>query len=423
MMKHLKRPLALMLVSLLVLAACNATGGEESASIPTATLEPLVTLTPRPTATPVVTRTPLPTFTPIPTDTLTPSETPIPPSPTATPAINGIVSGQQRINFRDGPGRTFEVIGGITPGTGLLVLGQNGDGTWLNVRLDDGTEGWVSTGLIRIASTSTPVPTATPTVDRTALALGTPLPTALIGGGTVTPTPPRAAVSATPVGTRPGDDEVLFSGDDEPTEPFLPIINVTAINETATALAGGIVEISPPPPRTQSPLTPAATGQSPNVNPTAEPEISPTVPSPPAPEGDAVVQENREIFAMCDNPALGGGSAPTDLKVGSSVIVWWSWIVADPSYIPQHEQNVVYEVALNGEVLSDWRNFGSSVRETGSSYVKSWAVPAGTLDEPGTYRVTYRATWRQTIEDGYERFGPGTPNPVEEGSCTFTVRE
>jgi hypothetical protein len=53
--------------------------------------------------------------------------------------------------------------------------------------------------------------------------------------------------------------------------------------------------------------------------------------------------------------------------------------------------------------------------------VKSWYVPAGELTEPGTYRIEYRASWSQQISDGYELFGPGTNNLIEEGSCTFTV--
>ncbi|MFW5691354.1 MAG: SH3 domain-containing protein [Chloroflexota bacterium] len=415
-MTRLIRVLFITLTGLTLLAACDGDSSGEAAAVPTATLQPLVTLTPRPTATPLITRTPLPTFTPIPSDTLTPSITPIPPTPTPTPAITGIVGGSQRINFRAGPGRTEDVIGALTPGTGLLILGQNFDGTWFNVRLEDGTEGWVSAGLIFVEATRTPVPTATPTIDETALALGTPLPTALIGGGTVTPTPPRAAVTATPV-----DDSVAAASTDSgpatPTESFLPVINVDAINMTATALAGGVVPISPPAP--QQPLTPAATGQSPNVNPT--PRVSPT--SPPAPvSGQATVQENRLVFAMCDNPALGGDTPPTDLAAGSSIIVWWSWIVADPRYMPEHEENVIYEVTLNGEALPNWRGYGGEIRQTGSSWAKSWFVPAGVLEEPGTYRISYRATWRQQINDGFDLFGPGTRNPVEEGSCTFTVR-
>jgi hypothetical protein len=126
---------------------------------------------------------------------------------------------------------------------------------------------------------------------------------------------------------------------------------------------------------------------------------------------------------MCDNPALGGDPPPDDLAVGSSIIIWWSWIVADPDLIPQHEANVSYQVTLNDEQVTGWRSYGGEVRQVGSSYVKSWYVPAGTLDEPGTYRINYRATWSQQISDGFELFGPGTRNPVEEGSCTFTVRD
>lgn len=415
---NLRRFTTYLIISLLALAACTGDDGEEVAAVPTVTLQPLVTLTPRLTATPVITRTPLPTFTPIPSETLTPSVTPVPPTPTATPPITGIVGGPRRINLRAGPGTTHDTIGGLTPGTGILILGQNEDGTWLNILLDDGTEGWVSAGLIYIEPTATPFPTMTPTTDLTAVALGTTFPTAVFGGGTITPTPPRSVVSPTPADGTSAAVVATPVGSATATQPFLPVINVGAINQTATALAGGISEIEPP-----APLTPAATGQSPNrPQPGITPQASSTLITPPPASGNATVQEDRPVFALCDNPALGGEPAPTDLAAGSSIVIYWGWIVADPSYIPQHEAAVSYEIAINGTPVSaNWRQFGSPVRQTGSSHAKFWYLPAGTL-EAGTYRITYRATWSEQISDGYELFGPGTNNFVEEGSCTFTVR-
>ena len=405
------------LIGLLTLAACSGDKKEEVAAVPTVTLQPLVTLTPRLTATPVITRTPLPTFTPIPSETLTPSITPVPPSPTATPPITGIVGGQNRINLRAGPSRESEAIGALTPGTGILILGRNDDNTWLNILLDDGTEGWVSAGLIYIEPTSTPFPTMTPTTDLTSIALGTTFPTSVFGGGTITPTPPRSVVTPTPPdGTSAA---VVSTPNTTPTESFLPVINVGAINQTATALAGGISEISPP-----APLTPAATGQSPNHPPTTIPTqaANSTLVTPPPASGSATVQEDRPIFALCDNTALGGETAPTDLAAGSSIIIYWGWIVSDPSFMQQHIDVVSYEIAINDTPLQvNWRQFGSPIRQVGNSYAKFWYIPGGTL-EAGTYRITYRASWSEQISDGYDLFGPGTNNFVEEGSCTFTVR-
>ncbi|MBL8156363.1 MAG: SH3 domain-containing protein, partial [Anaerolineae bacterium] len=159
------------LVIALTLAACQNEGGVQVVEgIATDTLAPIVSMTPRFTATPVPSRTPLPTF------TLTPSNTPLSPTPsntptpTATPPITGIVASLQTVNVRQGPGTEFDSIIALTPGTGVMILGQNEDGRWLNIRLDDGREGWISAALLRINPTPTLIPTATPSPDLTALA-------------------------------------------------------------------------------------------------------------------------------------------------------------------------------------------------------------------------------------------------------------
>ena len=426
----------------LLLAACTSSGNEVTRT-PTVTIEPLFTLTPRLTATPVQTSTPLPTFTPI------PSETPIPPTPSDTPTptptapIEGIISSVQTVNVREGPGTTFSAIRALVPGTGVEVLSQNLEGTWFNIKMEDGTEGWVSSRLIFLPPTATPFPTITPSPNLTALALGTPLPTAVIGGGTITPTPPLSAVSATPA-----IEETEVNEDVTPTETnvFLPVIDIDAINQTATALAAGvIVQISPP--------APAETGQSPNVLPTGtEVQIRvvtetptpegfriPDTPTPPSrataeegtpgtptatftplPPGSAVVGQGVDVFAMCDNAAF-GIPAPSTIAAGSTIEVYWAWFVTDPSLIDQHVEAVSYQVRVNDELLPNWQQYGQRTVPAGDGYAKYWYVPYGPLDA-GTYTITYEATWGEQISDGYDVFGPGTRNLTETGSCTFVVR-
>jgi uncharacterized protein YgiM (DUF1202 family) len=90
-----------------------------------------------------------------PTDTLTPTSTPTD-TPTVTPtfeppvAVRGVIDSDQGVNVREGPGRTFPPIASLPPGTIVQITGRNGDGTWLKVKLDDGTEGWVSAGLVGV---------------------------------------------------------------------------------------------------------------------------------------------------------------------------------------------------------------------------------------------------------------------------------
>jgi hypothetical protein len=400
----------------LMMASCSFGGGDgnEAAQAPTDTLAPLVSLSPRFTATPLSTRTPLPTFTPI------PSETPIPPTPSNTPTptptepIIGIIRSVNTVNIREGPAVSFGAIRALNPGTGVEVLGQNPDGGWLNILMEDGEEGWVSTALVFLEETSTPFPTLTPSPDLTSLAQGTSLPTAIIGGGTVTPTPPRSAVSPTPPGTTTSES----ASGSAPTQSFLPVIDVDAINQTATALAGGIIPISPP-----APVEAAVTGQSPNSQTTPGGTLTAVSTPPTAVPGgntNAQVQEGADVFALCNDTSF-RTLAPANIAAGSTVDVYWAWFVSDPSYVQQHVDAVTYEVRVNGELLTDWRQYGLRTRQVGNSYAKYWYVPFGPLDA-GTYNITYRATWSEQITDGYENFGPGTRNPVEEGSCTFTVR-
>jgi uncharacterized protein YraI len=86
------------------------------------------------------------------TSTPAPSNTPIPPTATATelPVLTGVVDAQQTINVRSGPGTENAVVTTLEPGTEVRVLGRNSDGSWINIQLDDGTEGWVSAELLDI---------------------------------------------------------------------------------------------------------------------------------------------------------------------------------------------------------------------------------------------------------------------------------
>ncbi|MDX2074840.1 MAG: SH3 domain-containing protein [bacterium] len=431
----LNKKLFWVILMLAMLSACTGTATEQVASVPTATLQPLLNLTPEMTATPVSTRTPLPTFTFTPSPTFTPSITPIPPSLTPTPPIIGRIQGTQRINVRNGPGEGFEVIATLTPGDGVQILGQDSAGEWYNIQLDDGTQGWISVRLVSIQPTPTAPASLTPTPDQTLIALGTPLPTAIIGGGTITPTPPRAAVSATPIGTGTALPSNITPS---PTAPFIPVIpnvNVSVINQTATALAGNVSQISPPPTFTPAPNVTATSnvpviGNPPSIaTNTPDPNAVATVSSgvTPVAGSNPVVQQGVRVFALCDaNPRF---PAPTNLAAGSSVIVWWTWIVvanseeAARALISAHEAAVRYEVRINDVLLDDWRDYGvPTIAQTGTStYAKSWYVPAGTLTA-GTYRVTYLATWSTAISDGTANYGPGTLNLTEQGACTFVVR-
>jgi uncharacterized protein YraI len=85
---------------------------------------------------------------------------------TATPARTGVVAASSdSVNVRSGPGTDFEVLSTVNSGATVVILGQNGDGTWQNIQLDDGRQGWISTALLRLPQEPTAVAQATEVVE------------------------------------------------------------------------------------------------------------------------------------------------------------------------------------------------------------------------------------------------------------------
>ena len=328
----------------------------------------------------------------------------------------GIVASMNTVNVREGPGVGFSAFDAVRPGTSVEVLGQNADGDWLNIKLEDGREGWISTTLIRLQDTPTPVPTFTPSPDLTALALGTPLPTAILGGGTVTPTPPRSAVTPTPVTpTAVGESSDEGDAGAATSTPFLPIIDVDAINQTATALVGGVVA------PTSTPVGQTQAGTSlPGATPTLNILMTATQIAGVGGQGSASAQQGVDVLAYCNDTSF-GSPAPTNLAAGSTIDIWWSWFARTETQVQDHLANATYQVAIDGVALANWREYRTTIRqESDGNYYVYWYVPAGPLAS-GQHEITYRVSWSEEISDGYTTFGPGTSNPVETGSCTFTV--
>lgn len=384
----------------IIVSGCSTDTAE--APLPTLTLAPNVSRTPRFTATPIPSRTALPT------QTLTPSETSIPPTPSnsptpsATPPILGSVVSLQSINVREGPGVNFAALEALRPATRVEILGRNGDGTWLNIRLEDGKEGWVAAELIRIQPTSTAFPTLTSSPDQTQLALGTSMPTALFGGGTITPTPPRSlSEGATPTPVEENANAATVVG--------LQLPDLESINLTATALAGGglIPEVNP----TQPNGTPLG-------GPTGGPLVAPTATQSPVP-GSTARGNGVDVLAYCDDRSL-GSPPPGNLAAGSTIDVFWNWFAATRQQVMDHLDTATYTITLDGKTLS-YREFQTPIRQENGQFIVYWYVPSEPL-EAGQHRITYRVTWSEAITDGFDNFGPGTAHPEQTGSCTFNVR-
>jgi uncharacterized protein YgiM (DUF1202 family) len=404
----MRRLLLLVSILALLLTACGTPSDQTVLELPpTATLQPIPSLTQRVTATLAPSRTPLPTF------TFTPTQTEIPPTvtltytPTLTPTVAGIVQSRQRVNVRTGPGETYDTLTSLVPGTGVQVIGQDADGTWFNIRLEDGREAWIFGSLLRVEPTSTPMPSLTPSPDLTALFLGTPLPTAILGGGTVTPTPPPQVQTGTPQ-----------TAADLTAEPFstpgslvgVPVINNTSIFATATALAGGAASPTPLPEQTSERLVTLEATGTPGTQTAAQ--ASPT--------GMPDQVDGIDVFAFCDDPRF-GISAPSTLRAGMMIDIWWDWYASTEQQVEDHIDASSHEIRVNGELIANVNRFAQPVRTAGGQFATSWYIPYGPL-AAGTYEITYVVTWSRVISDGPRSYGPGTNIPFEQETCTITVR-
>jgi serine/threonine protein kinase len=145
----------------IVAAVINSPTPTVSASLtPQSTMTPTVT----PSATAMPTETPL---TPTPVVTLTPTSTPT----IATPASATIATAQLNSSIFEEPDASSTELTFVASGESVTVLEDRG--SWLQVRNNQGIEGWVAANRFEVAAGS---PTATPTVTNTPPPNSTPTP-------------------------------------------------------------------------------------------------------------------------------------------------------------------------------------------------------------------------------------------------------
>jgi hypothetical protein len=110
-----------------------------------------------------------------------PTDQPLPEATEETLSESRAVVTNDRLNIRSGPGTAYPIIGALQQGDKVAVTGRNKASTWLEIRTDDGTEGWVYADYTRVdtevnslpvaraapppASATPAEPTATLTVD------------------------------------------------------------------------------------------------------------------------------------------------------------------------------------------------------------------------------------------------------------------
>jgi Tol biopolymer transport system component len=171
-----------LLIAVLSVAGCDLGVGR---AVPTPTIISLAAAgtngTPTPATVPMATPTEAFTATPI---LLQPTDTPAPSRPTAL-ALSG-VEGKvtaSALNVRTGPGTAYPIVGGLSLGDSMEVVGKNAAGDWLQIAYPANSEGrgWIaaayadltgSLGAVPEVSvpsppppTPTPMPTPTPTPE------------------------------------------------------------------------------------------------------------------------------------------------------------------------------------------------------------------------------------------------------------------
>ncbi len=174
------------LVAVLALVSCGAPKPEPTPT-PTRQLKPTFTPTPQQIQNPTSTRSNPTAIVILPTATPTlipPTSTPTS-TPTYTPTPHPeIVVQTQRLNVRAGPSTLHPRIAQVRQGDVLEVIGKTPDGTWWQIRLPDGTIGWVYARLVQgqgpmedvQVAQNIPTPPPTPTYTPTPRPTPTPTP-------------------------------------------------------------------------------------------------------------------------------------------------------------------------------------------------------------------------------------------------------
>lgn len=286
--------------------------------------------------------------------------------------------------------------------------------------------------------TATLTPSNTPTASDTPEPTGTPTPVTPTSTPSYTPTPPVVApiISNTNVNIREEDNfsaEVLTS-----VEPGTQVevqysneagdfIFVRFIDDEGQLIEGWVdarlIDVGT--------FVPPTLGPSPTPTPTGGPAATGsgfTTSTPSIGGADSVenaqTRSDVNVLAYCRQRNVPVPQITTE----QTVSIYWSWFVKEPSLMGNHLAHAQYEVLLDGRLLENYDSYRTTLTDKpiddparGDWYVY-WFVPVGRLPA-GRHEVTYRLTWDEPVNDGYEDFGPGTPNESNEGNCVFNVVE
>lgn len=331
----------------------NATGTAVAlAALPTATDTPLPsdtptdTLTPTETSTATLTDTPTITDTPTATLTVTPSRTPTPDIPVAVL--------RRELVVRGGPGSQYPQLMTISASEELEIIGISEDGSWYQVLMPDGEQGWIVTAstfvdafgpLSRVeiadAPTHTPTNTATATPTRTPTATPTTTDTPTDTSTptvTDTVTPSRTPTKTpTPTDTATSTATETVTPSRTPTHTSTPTATDT-VTPTRTPTATSTHTVSPTATYTLSPTatrTPTAIPSCPGAPPSrlypgGQGRVSDVddrplnVRSGPGTDNPRIDQmQINEVFNVVEGPRCADGFAWYRVNYGGGILEGW----------------------------------------------------------------------------------------------------
>jgi uncharacterized protein YgiM (DUF1202 family) len=145
------------------------------------------------------------------------SATPIPQIP---PTFNPVCRARvdvASLNFRQGPGTTYAILGAFTLGNEIPVVGRLGDNSWWQVNFNN-TRGWLSAAYTTLLGTCNNVPVTTPPASPTP---------------TVTPTQAGPAPANLVVSTLTGTTNFVLTGGEVAATYILRVKNVGGVNAGA----------------------------------------------------------------------------------------------------------------------------------------------------------------------------------------------
>jgi hypothetical protein len=123
--------------------------------LPTYTPHPTATNTPVPTVTSTPTDTPAPP--PSPTETPPPLSTEAPPTETPIPEKPIVTATESNVNLRNGPSTDYEIVGTLSPGESLEIVGRNADSSWWQVSTPGGLA-WVAASAVTASNIDDSIP-------------------------------------------------------------------------------------------------------------------------------------------------------------------------------------------------------------------------------------------------------------------------